>query len=89
MPTAYKQKTASTLELALAAITLVAIIKQKRTVLMHCANSGIERKQRACEALGATRCLLRLCFRGTRVSAICGMVGIIFEGSVRRRGSTK
>jgi hypothetical protein len=56
---------------------------------MHCANSGIERKQRACEALGATRCLLRLCFRGTRVSAICGMVGIIFEGSVRRRGSTK
>jgi hypothetical protein len=52
MPTAYKQKKASTLELAMAAITLVAIIKQKRTVLMHCANSGIERKQRACEALG-------------------------------------
>jgi hypothetical protein len=36
MPTAYKQKTASVLELALA-----AIIKQAHTVLMHCVNSGI------------------------------------------------
>ncbi len=84
MPTAYKQKTASTLELAMA-----AIIKQAHTVLMNCANSGIERKQRACEALGATRCLLRLCFRGTRIAAMCGIGGIIFEGSVRGRGSTK
>jgi hypothetical protein len=44
MPTAYKHKTVSTHEPA-----LTAIIKQEHIVLRHCANSGIKRKQRACE----------------------------------------